>query len=226
MATTNTLEKDLQKTQKDLKKTADDAVTLAKTTAKKTSESVQKTVVDTANGVKETTERIFLAGLGAFSLAEEEGSKFFDKLVKQGRKVELPELPLKQLRSSIDDTADKATDAVKGRAKDARYVAEEAADKAEDRLQEVVAAVMKRIGVPTRDEVSELTNSVERLNKRLDALKKERKAEKAATPEVAFTMEAVGGGWYELSVNGIVVEKVQGKEEAEVALARLAEQKA
>ncbi|MDX1421341.1 MAG: phasin family protein [Rubricoccaceae bacterium] len=206
--------------QSELKKTTDDAVKLAKTTA----DTVQKTVTDTANGVKETTERIFFAGLGAFALAEEEGTKFFDKLVTRGRKVELPELPeiattpLTQIRKGIDEGAE----AVTGRAKDARYMAGEAAEKAEDRLQETVAGVMKRLGVPSKEEIDALTASVERLNKRLDALKKER----AKKPEVAFTMEAVGGGWYEIAVDGVVVEKVQGKEEAEAALARLAEQKA
>src|SRR5690606_4656825 len=117
---------------------------------------------------------------------------------------------------------DEGAEAVTERAKDARYMAGEAADKAEDRLQNTVAAVMKRLGVPMKEEIDALTASVERLNKRLDALKKER----AKKPEVSFTMEAVGGGWYEIAVDGVVVEKVQGKDEAEVALARLAEQKA
>lgn len=202
--------------QRDLKKTADDAVALAKTTAG----SAKKTVTDTATGLKETTEQVFLAGLGALVLAEEEGSKLFDKLVKRGRKVE--GLPLKRVRKQLDDGAD----AVKDRAKDARYFAGEAAEKAEDRFQDAVTGVMKRLGVPTQTEISELTASVERLNKRLDALKKERAADRAAKPEVSFTMESVGGGWYELAVSGVVVEKVQGKEEAEAALARLAEQKA
>lgn len=204
--TTTTLERDL-------KKTADDAVKLAKNTAG----TAKQTVTGAAADVRDNAHRVFLAGLGAFVMAEEEGSKLFDKLVKKGRKVELP-----NLRRQLDEGAD----AVKDRAKDARYMAGEAADKAEDRLQETIAGVMKRLGVPTNDEVAELTASVERLNKKLDALKKERKAERAVQPEVSFTVEAVGGGWYELKLNGVVVEKVQGKEEAEAALARLAEQKA
>lgn len=207
--TTTTLERDL-------KKTADDAVKLAKDTA----DTAKQTVTGAAADVRDNAHRVFLAGLGAFVLAEEEGSRLFDKLVKKGRKVELP-----NLRRRMDESAD----AVMDRAKDARYMAGEAADKAEDRLQDTVAGVMKRLGVPTNDEVAELTASVERLNKKLDALKKERKAERAeraAQPEVSFTVEAVGGGWYELKLNGVVVEKVQGKEEAETALARLAEQKA
>ena len=163
--------------QRELKETTDDAVQLARTTA----DSVQKTVTDTAAGLKETTEKVFLAGLGAFVLAEEEGSKLFDKLVKKGRKVQLPEFgapQLKQIRKRLDAGAE----AVTGRVKDARYVAGEAAEKAEDRLQNTVAVVMKRLGVPTKEEIDALTASVERLNKRLDALKKER----AKRPEAAL----------------------------------------
>ena len=216
MATTNTV-------QKDLKKTADDTVALAKSTA----DTVQQTVIDFADDVKETTNRIFRAGLGAFALAEEEGSKLFDTLVKKGEKVDVPVLggePLTKLRKEIDTQTDRVTDAVKGRASDAKYMAGEATEKVEDRLQDAVALVMKRLGVPTREEISELTAGVERLNKRLDAVKKERK--NAPKTEMSFTSESVGGGWYELKVNGVVVDKVQGKEEAETALARLAEQKA
>lgn len=200
----------------DLKKTADDALGLALTTA----ESVQKDLAGTAGDVKEAVQSVFLAGLGALSMAEEEGSKLFKKLVKKGQKVDLPGLGsarVQQIREQLDDATEVAADAVKGRVSDARYVAGETADKVEDRLNEAVATVMKRIGVPTREEVSELTASVERLTKHIDTLKEQR----AAAPKIELGMEAVGGGWYELRVGSVVVEKVQGKEDAEAALVRL-----
>ena len=205
-----------QQLQTELKKTADDAVTLVKTTA----DSVQKTVSETTNDMKQSAEKIVLAGLGAFALAEEEGSKLFKKLVKKGEKVNLPSFgadTIKKLRADVDAKADELGDAVKGRADDARYMAGEAVGKAEDRIQEAVAAAMRRLGVPTREEVAELTASVERLTKHIEKLKKER----AAKPELH--MEAVGGGWYEIKVGDVVVEKVQGREDAEAALIRLAE---
>jgi hypothetical protein len=74
---------------------------------------------------------------------------------------------------------------------------------------------MKRIGVPTREEVADLTASVERLTAHIERMK----AEKAAAP--ALKMEGVGGGWYEIRVGDVVVEKVQGREDGEAALARL-----
>ena len=205
--------------QKEITKTTNDAVKSIKTTA----ESVQKDLADTAGDVKDATQNVFLAGLGALALAEEEGSKLFKKLVKKGKKVDLPDLGAKRvqaIREQLGDGADKASDAVTSRARDAKYVAGETADKVEDRVQDAVAVVMKRIGVPTREEISELTASVERLTKHIDALKAERKASDE------LTLEAVGGGWYEIKIGDVVVEKVQGKEEAEKALIRVQEARA
>jgi len=208
--------KDLQK---ELKKTTDDAIQSVKTTA----ESVQRDFADAAGDVKDATQNVFLAGLGALAMAEEEGSKLFKKLVKKGKKVELPELGAKRvkaIREQLDDASDKASDAVTSRVNDAKYMAEETADKVEDRIQDAVAVVMKRIGVPTREEISELTASVERLTKHIDALK----AQRETTDELV--LEAVGGGWYEIRLGDVVVEKVQGKETADKALVRVQEQRA
>ena len=204
---------------KEIKKTADDAVKSVKATA----EDVQRELAETAGDVKDAVHNVFLAGLGALAVTEEEGSKFFKKLVKKGKKVELPGLGMERLdaiKAQLTGAADKAEDAVTSRAKDAKYVAETATDKVEDTVQEAVQTVMKRLGVPTREEVSELTASVERLTKHITALKEE----KAAAAEL--TLEAVGGGWYEIKIGDVVVEKVQGKEDAEKALVRVQEARA
>ena len=205
--------------QKELQKTAGDAVKAVKTTA----EDVQRELTETAGDVKTAVHNVFLAGLGALAVTEEEGSKLFKKLVKKGDKVQLPGLGMERIagiREQLSGAADKAEDAVKGRAADARYVAENATDKVEDTVQDAVQSVMKKLGVPTREEVSELTASVERLTTHIETLKEER----AASAEL--TMEAVGGGWYEIKIGDVVVEKVQGKEDAEKALVRVQEARA
>ena len=208
-----------QNLQKELTKTKNDAVSTAKTTV----DSVQRDLTEAAGDVKDAVSKVFLAGLGALAVAEEEGSKTFKKLVKKGEKVELPGLGMervKAIRNQIEGRADQATDAVKGRVNDARYVADQTADKAEDRIQDTVKTVMTRLGVPTRKEISELTASVERLTANIETLKEQR----AASTEL--TLEAVGGGWYEIKIGDVVVEKIQGKEDAEQALIRVQEQRA
>ncbi|MEM1116054.1 MAG: phasin family protein [Bacteroidota bacterium] len=204
---------------KELKKTATDAIDSAKTTV----DTVQSDLSDAAADVRESVQKVFLAGLGALVVAEEEGSKMFKTLVKKGEKIELPGIGTDRvtaIREQLGGATDKATDAVKGRVKDAQYIAGETADKAEDRIQDAVATVMKRLGVPTREEISELTASVERLTAHIETLKEQR------TASTEPTMEAVGGGWYEIRLGDVVVEKVQGKDDAEAALLRVQEQRA
>jgi poly(hydroxyalkanoate) granule-associated protein len=201
----------VQQLREELKQTADSAVTFAR----KTASNVQSDVKTAAEDVRHTVQRIFRAGLGAFAMAEEEGSKLFNELVSRGEKVNVPELKLGSIRTQLEEGADRVTTSVKERAEDARFAAGEAAGKVEDRLQDAVATVMRRIGVPSREEVADLTASVERLTKHVERLK----AEKAEAQNLS--MESVGGGWYEIRVGTVVVEKVQGREEAEAAMARL-----
>lgn len=200
--------------QEEIKKTADEAISRVKSTT----EAAQKGFNDVTKDLAESAQKVFNAGLGALAIAGEEGSSFFNKLVSKGEDVELNSFgtdQIKKVRNQFDTGTDKVSDAVKGRVKDARFMAEEAADKVEDRLQEAVASVMKRLGVPTREEINELTVSVERLTNHVKKLKSGKAVSKT------LTMEAVGGGWYELKAGDLVVEKVQGKAEAELALTRL-----
>ncbi len=204
--------------QEEIKKTADEAISLVKTTT----ESAQKGITDLTGNVTDSAQKIFNAGLGAFAIAGDEGSSFFNKLVKRGEKVEFKGFgtdQVKKMRKQLDTNTEKVSEAVKGRVNDAKYMAEEASDKVEDRIQDAVAVVMKKIGVPTREEISELTASVERLTKKIAKLKT---ATAATTGELV--MEAVGGGWYEIKVGDVVVEKVQGKEDAQVAFERISAQ--
>ena len=206
-----------QELQKEIKKTTEDAMSSVKTTV----ESVQRELSDTAGDVKEAVQKVFMAGIGALTAAEEEGSKLFKKLVVKGEKVGLPSLGTKrveQLRKQLDDAADKATDTVKDRMSDAKTSVTETADKFEDRVQDAVGNVMKRIGVPTREEIADLSASVERLTVQIEALRATRDAAPGTTAPV---LESVGGGWYEIKIGDTVVDKVRGKDEAEEAVAAL-----
>jgi len=208
--------------QKEITKTATGAVGYAKTTV----DAVQKDLAGTAGDVREAVTKVFLAGLGALAVAEEEGSKTFKKLVKKGEKMELPGVGgerLQAVRAQIGGATDKAGETVKAQIGGARKAADDTADKAEDRIQETVAAVLKRLGVPTREEIAELSASVERLTTHIERLKEERStgaAAPAASPSNSPVVEAVGGGWYEVRVGDSVLEKVQGKAAAEQALRR------
>lgn len=204
---------------KEIRETADAAITNAKETA----DSVRKGFTDAAGNVKDAAQNVFLAGLGALVTAKETGVDTFETLVKKGEKVDLGSVGterVKQIREGIDEATDKATDAVKGRVSDAKYVAGETATSVEDRVQDAVASVMKKLGVPTRAEITELTASVERLTARVEEVKAERGLAPVAS---TFTVESVGGGWYEIKTGDVVVEKVKGRKAVAAELKRLQE---
>jgi poly(hydroxyalkanoate) granule-associated protein len=118
----------------------------------------------------ETAKKIWLAGVGALTMAEEEGSKLFKVLVDKGKKNEsMAEFPVKT-------------------AKTAQKKVEGMWDKIGQGLEERVQSALHRIGVPTRDEIAGLSRRVEAMNRTLNEKPKRRRAaakRKTATAEHA-----------------------------------------
>lgn len=99
--------------------------------------------------LKDSAQKIWLAGVGALAVAEEEGVRMFDSLVERGREWE------GRGRERMDK---------------ARSRVEHAVDDVEERVDERVSQVMHRLGVPTRDEIHRLTRKVEELNAKIEQL--------------------------------------------------------
>lgn len=100
---------------------------------------------------------IWLAGLGALSKAQEEGSKVFDSLVKEGEAV--------QTRS-------------KKLAKKSKKVIAEATetwDKLEHAVEDRLSRASSHLGVLTHKDMEELTKRVEQLEKSVKELTEARK---------------------------------------------------
>ena len=111
-------------------------------------------------GVAEYTRQIWLAGLGAFVKAQDEGGKLFDVLVAHGKEIE------ERGKKTAGDKAEEVSSTVKNRAA-------EAFDKLERVFQDRVARALNRLGVPTNDDVRELSRRVETLNASIQDLLKE-----------------------------------------------------
>lgn len=107
--------------------------------------------------VKESANKIWLAGLGALAAAEEEGSKIFNSLVEKGESYE----------ARGKEEIAKVKDKVEG----AFGKAESSWDKLGDAFDEKVAAAVERLGIPSRDEITTLTKRVEELTVKVDQLK-------------------------------------------------------
>ncbi len=123
-----------------------------------------KNIMETpiATNIRESANRIWLAGLGAYAKTQEEGEKLFQSLVKEGEKVE------KQARK----TAEARIEEAKGKVVEFRGKASQQFDRLEELFQERVAQVLNRLGVPTQEDIQELTKRVEALNESIRALKK------------------------------------------------------
>jgi poly(hydroxyalkanoate) granule-associated protein len=100
--------------------------------------------------IRESVEHVWLAGLGALALAEEEGSKLFRTLVKRGEGFE--DESRKRLR--------RATARVEG-------VRTNTIGRLGTGFDGAMTTMLHRIGVPTAREIASLTRRVERLTEHL-----------------------------------------------------------
>ncbi len=111
--------------------------------------------------VKETAHRIWLAGLGALAAAEEEGTKLFSRLVDRGRDVE------SRGKVEVDKVVDKANEVVDK----AKSKAGSTWDDLGSKVDETITSALHRLGVPTREEIHNLTKRVEELNAKVELLR-------------------------------------------------------
>ncbi|MGB5391826.1 MAG: phasin family protein [Thermoanaerobaculia bacterium] len=117
----------------------------------------KKSKTDVQNEVAQSAQKIWLAGIGALATAEEEGSKLFNSLVKKGEGYEA------QGKQRVGD--------VRARVEQIVGQAEGSMERLGNALDEKVADAIKRLGVPSRDEIAQLTKSVEELTVKVDSLK-------------------------------------------------------
>ena len=107
--------------------------------------------------VVDSVRHIWLAGLGAAILAQEEGSKVYDRLVRKGEEVEKRGgSPVTKMKAGLDEATRKASNTW---------------DTFAQKFDEQVAASLHRIGVPTRDEIATLTRRVDALIASVDKLR-------------------------------------------------------
>lgn len=120
-----------------------------------------------ANTVKDSAQQIWLAGLGAFAKAQEEGNKVFDALVKEGETIH------KKTRKVAD--AKMAEVAVK---------AAGTWDRLEQVFEDRVARALGSLGVPAKKDIDKLSKRVAELTAEVQKLT-EAPAKKAAPKPVA-----------------------------------------
>jgi poly(hydroxyalkanoate) granule-associated protein len=103
-------------------------------------------------------QQIYLAGLGAFAIAEEGGTKVFETLVKRGKGLE----KLNKVRlTKVLGRAEKKVEGV-------REGAEQAFGRFTAPIDAGMTTALHRLGVPTRKEITLLTRRVEELTRTVE----------------------------------------------------------
>ncbi|WP_379655545.1 phasin family protein [Pseudoxanthomonas sp. UC19_8] len=103
----------------------------------------------------ESAQQIWLAGLGAFSRAQAEGSKLFDTLVREGSKVEAR---TRDARAGLADGVEEV-----------RSRAGETLGRVDQVFRARVGEALKALEVPTRRELGALADRIDALNQKLRA---------------------------------------------------------
>jgi poly(hydroxyalkanoate) granule-associated protein len=112
---------------------------------------------DMSQRMKDSAQHIWLAGLGAFAKAQEEGTKVFENLVKEGSHLQQT---TQQAQAKMTEAAEKVGQMASGQM-----------DKLETIFEERVAKALKSMGLPSAQDVADLKARVEELEKQLAELK-------------------------------------------------------
>jgi len=113
-----------------------------------------------AKQVMDSAQKIWLAGLGAFARAQDEGGKVFDTLVAQGKEIE------KKTRQ----VAGKAVENAKAQASETMGKAAGKWDKLEQVFEDRVHRSLNRLGVVSSNDVEDLTRQVSELSESVRTL--------------------------------------------------------
>ncbi|MGL5285117.1 poly(hydroxyalkanoate) granule-associated protein [Aeromonas sp. RU39B] len=99
-----------------------------------------------ANTIKESTQQIWLAGLGAYAKAQEEGGKIFEALVEEGEALQA------KARQSADEKIAAMTDKTTG-----------TWGRLEQVFEDRVARAVASLGIPTRKDIDKLSKRMAEL---------------------------------------------------------------
>jgi len=141
-----------------------------------------------ASSVKDSAQQIWLAGMGAFSKAQEEGTKVFEALVKEGMSLQ------KKTQGIAEDKISEVTGKMSAMAGTVSAKAGQNWDKLETIFEARTAKAMNKLGVPTAKDVDALVKRVDELAAAVAKLSKAAPAKSgngAKAPKVAPAKSAV-----------------------------------
>ncbi len=127
-----------------------------------------------SGAIKDSAQQIWLAGLGAFAKAQEEGGKAFESLVKEGLSIQ------RKTQAVAEERISEATNKVSSMATDISSKASGQWDKLESIFEERVAKALNKLGVPSARDVDALIQRIDALNQHVQQLASKAPAKTAA----------------------------------------------
>ncbi len=135
-----------------------------KSTAQKTASAVKNKAslvgeqsAQLSEKIKESARQIWLAGLGAYTKAEEDTGKIFEKLVKEGEEIE----------NLTRGVVEKQFKAVEDKVEGVREKASGTLGKLESVFDQRVSSALERLGIPSQSHVAELEKRIAALEAKL-----------------------------------------------------------
>ena len=137
-------------------------------------ESVRSGLEGATRSIVDSAQQIWLAGMGAFARAQEEGGKLFDTLVREGSTLE------QRTRRVATGQVDAVRGAMETGVGQVRERAADTWDRLEKVFEDRVQRALNGLGVPGRAEIEALTARVEALTAEVRKLSASRKAPRPA----------------------------------------------
>ena len=116
-----------------------------------------------ANSVKDSAQQIWLAGMGAFAKAQEEGGKVFDALVKEGTSLQ------KKTQGIAEERISAVTGKMTAMADGMSSKAGAQWDKLESIFEQRVAKALNKMGVPSSKDIDALIKRIDGLSAQVGA---------------------------------------------------------
>lgn len=135
--------------------------------------AAKKSSAPLAGAVKESAQQIWLAGLGAFSKAQEGGGKVFEALMKEGLSIQ------RKTQAAAEEKISEATSKMANMAGDIQSKAGHQWDKLENIFEDRVAKALNKLGVPSAKDIDALIARIDELNRSVQKMSAKAPAAKA-----------------------------------------------
>jgi poly(hydroxyalkanoate) granule-associated protein len=138
---------------------------MARTNAANAKRKIEEEATGTLSEVKQYARKIWLAGLGAYSKVNQEGSEYVRELIKTGEQVE------KEAKKAVNEKLEAANseiDSVRGEVSGVVGRVEHGIDRIETAFDRRVAKALNRVGIPSKRDVDALSAKLDELTALLE----------------------------------------------------------